>query len=328
MGRHLLLAAIALAADLQGIGSAAAQSDYPRRAITLIVPFAAGGPTDVAARLVGEHMSRTLGQQFVIENVVGAGGTTGSARAMRASPDGYTIQMGHLGTHAASVALYPKLAYNPDVDFAPIGLVVEQPFLILARKDFPPRDLQEFVPYVQANFAKLNMAHAGVGSLSFTYCVLLNTVIGVKPTLVPFGGTAPAMNALIAGQIDYMCDAVSNVVPQIEGGTIKAYAIGTEARNPALPNVPTSKEAGMPSFQASPFYGLFAPRGTPPPILDKLTAALDRALDDENTRKRLRDLGCDIPDKGKRGQAPLAALVKREIARWAPIIKAANITAE
>ena len=136
------------------------------------------------------------------------------------------------------------------------------------------------------------------------------------------------MNALIAGQIDYMCDAVSNVVPQLEGGTIKAYAIGTGARNPALPNVPTSKEAGMPGFQASPFYGLFAPRGTPPPILDKLTAALDRALDDENTRKRLRDLGCDIPDKGKRGQAPLAALVKREIARWTPIIKAANITAE
>src|SRR3954471_16771048 len=171
---------------------AAAQSDYPRRNITVILPFAAGGPTDVVARIVGEHMSRTLGQQLIVENVVGAGGTTGSVRAARAAPDGYTIEMGHMGTHAASVALYPNLAYKPDTDFMPIGLVAGTPVLILAKKDFQPKDLKEFVAYVKANEAKLNMAHAGVGSVSFTTCLLLNSVLGIKPTSIPFNGTGPA----------------------------------------------------------------------------------------------------------------------------------------
>jgi putative tricarboxylic transport membrane protein len=308
--------ALALAA-----GSAAAQTDYPRRNITLIVPFAAGGPTDVVSRIVGEHMSRTLGQQIVIENILGAGGTTASARA---APDGYTIEMGHMGTHAASVALYPNLAYKPDVDFEPIGLVAGTPVLILAKKDFPAKDLKEFVSYVKANVAKLNMAHAGVGSVSFTSCLLLNSILDVRPTSIPYQGTGPAMNALVGGQVDYMCDQIVNAVPQILGGTIKAYAIGTPERNPALPDLPTTKEAGLPEFEVSAWNALFAPKGTPKPIVDKLAAALDKALDDDNTRNRLLELGSDLPDKKERGPGPLAAKVKSEIERWTPIIRAAG----
>src|SRR5438309_2245269 len=308
-----------------GVVPGAAQ-DYPARSVTVIVPFAAGGPTDVVARIVGDHMSKTLGQTLVIENMLGAGGTTASTRAMRAAPDGYTIIMGHMGTHAASVALYPNLAYKPDVDFAPIGLVAGTPVLIVAKKDFPPKDLKEFVTYVKANVATLNMAHAGVGSVSFTTCLLLNSILGVKPTSVPFNGTGPALTALIAGQVDYMCDQIVNVVQQVQAGQIKGYAIGTPERNPALPNVPTSKEAGLPAFQAQAWNALFAPKGTPQPILDKLTDALDKALDDEGTRKRLLELGSVLPDKAGRGQQALAALVKSEIARWTPIIKAAGPT--
>jgi tripartite-type tricarboxylate transporter receptor subunit TctC len=303
---------------------AVAQSDYPRRPITLIVPFAAGGPTDIVARIVGEHMSRTLGQAIVIENVVGAGGTTASTRAARAAPDGYTIEMGHMGTHAASVALYPNLAYKPDVDFAPIGLVAGTPVLILGKKDFPPTDLKEFVAYVKANVDRLNMAHAGVGSVSYTTCLLLSSILGVKPPSIPFNGTGPALTALIAGQVDYMCDQIVNVVQQVQSGQIKAYAIGTPERNPALPNVPTSKEAGLPEFQAQAWNALFAPKATPQPILDKLTAALDKALDDEQTRGRLLELGSVLPEKADRTQEALAGLVRSEIDRWTPIIRAAG----
>jgi tripartite-type tricarboxylate transporter receptor subunit TctC len=303
---------------------ASAQSDYPRQSITLIVPFAAGGPTDVISRIVGEHMSRTLGQPIIIENVVGAGGTTASTRAARATPDGYTIEMGHMGTHAASVALYPNLAYKPDTDFAPIGLVAGTPVLILGKKDFPPRDLKDFVAYVKANVDKLNMAHAGVGSVSFTTCLLLNSILGVRPTSIPFNGTGPALTALIAGQVDYMCDQIVNVVQQVQSGQIKAYGIGTPERSPALPNVPTTKEAGLPEFQAQAWNALFAPKGTPQPVLDKLSDALDKALDDEQTRKRLLELGSVLPDKAGRSQQALASLVKSEIDRWTPIIKAAG----
>jgi tripartite-type tricarboxylate transporter receptor subunit TctC len=315
----LALCAWSLVAD-----RASAQTDYPRRPITVIVPFAAGGPTDVVARIVSEHMSRTLGQQMVVENIVGAAGTTASTRAMRAAPDGYTIEMGHMGTHAASVALYPNLAYKPDVDFAPIGMAAGTPVLILGKKDFPPPDLKQFVNYVKANVDKLNMAHAGVGSVSHVTCLLLNSIIGVKPTAVPFTGTGPAMNALVGGQVDYMCDQIVNVVSQVQGGTIKAYAIGTAERNPALPDVPTTKEAGLPEFQASAWNALFAPKATPQPIVDKLADALDKALDDEATRKRLLELGSDLPGKERRGPTALAELVKSEIARWTPIIKAAG----
>ena len=301
-----------------------AAQDYPGRPITVIVPFAAGGPTDVIARIVGDHMSKTLGQTLVIENVVGAGGTTGITRAKRAKNDGYTIAMGHLGTQAAAPALYPNLQYDPVNNFEPIGMVAGTPILILAKKDFPPKDLKEFVDYVKKNEKTLNMAHAGVGSVSFTTCLLLNHILKVKPTSIPFQGTGPSMNALIGSQVDYMCDQIVNAVPQVQGGTIKAYAIGTEERNPALPNVPTSKEAGLPEFQASAWNALIAPKGTPKPITDKLSAALDKALDDEPTRKRLLDLGSDIPGKDRRGGPGLTTLVKSEIAKWTPVIKAAG----
>jgi len=318
------LAGLAGAMILAMMAAPAFAQDYPARPITIIVPFAAGGPTDVIARIVADNMSKTLGQTILIENVVGAGGTTGSTRAMRAAPDGYTIEMGHMGTHAASVALYPNLAYKPDVDFEPIGMAAGTPILILARKDLPPKDLKEFIAYVKANETKLNAAHAGVGSVSHVTGLFLNHLLGVKPTLIPYQGTGPAMNALVGGQIDYMTDQIVNAVPQVNGGTIKAYAIGTPDRNPSLPNLPTSKEAGMPDFQASAWNALFAPKGTPKPILDKLSAALDKALDDEATRKRLLDLGSDIPGKDRRGQQALANLVKSEIAKWSPIIKAAG----
>jgi tripartite-type tricarboxylate transporter receptor subunit TctC len=326
----VLLKSIGLAAVLAFAcaAPAVAQTDYPSKNITLIVPFAAGGPTDVVSRIVSEPMSRTLGQQIIIENVVGAGGTTASTRAKRATPDGYTLITGHMGTHAASVALYPNLAYNPSTDFEPIGIIAGTPVLILARRDFPAKDLKEFVAYVTANAGKLNMAHAGIGSVSHVTCLQLNAILGVTPTTIPYSGTGPAMNALIAGQVDYMCDQIVNVVPQVQGGTIKAYAIGTPERNPALPDVPTSKEAGMPEFEASAWNALFAPKSTPKPIIDKLSAALDKALNDENTRKRLLDLGSDLPSKERRGPQALADLVKSEIAKWTPIIKAAGVKTE
>jgi tripartite-type tricarboxylate transporter receptor subunit TctC len=287
-----LLRAVAAAVAI-GLGTlpAPAQTDYPRRTITLIVPFAAGGPTDIVARIAGEHLSRTLGQEVVIENVLGAGGTTASTRAKRANPDGYTIIMGHMGTHAAAVAVYPNLAYRPDADFEPIGMVAGTPVLILTRKDFPAKTLAEFISYVKANTDKLNMAHAGVGSVSFTTCLLLNHLLQVKPTSVPFSGTGPAMNALIGGQVDYMCDQIVSVVPQVQAGTITALAIGTPERSPALPDVPTAKEARLPAFDAVAWNALFAPKGTPKPIVDMLAAALDKALDDANVRKRLLELG-------------------------------------
>jgi tripartite-type tricarboxylate transporter receptor subunit TctC len=316
-------AALVLASTLQPVVA----QDYPNRNITVIVPFAAGGPTDVIARIVADHMSKTLGQQILIENVLGAGGTTASTRAMQANPDGYTLIMGHMGTHAAAVGLYPKLAYDPRTDFEPIGVVAGTPILILAKKDFPAADLKQFAAYVKANIDKLNMAHAGVGSVSFTTCLLLNSILGVKPTAVPFNGTGPAMNALVGSQVDYMCDQIVNAVPQIKGGTIKAYAIATPARNPALPDVPTTKEAGLPEFQVSAWNALFAPKGTPKPIIDKLNAALAKALDDPNTRKRLLELGSDIPAGEARTPQALAELVKNEVARWTPIFQAAGVAA-
>jgi tripartite-type tricarboxylate transporter receptor subunit TctC len=306
-----------------GVAGAQAQS-YPTRSITLIVPFAAGGPADITGRVVAEQYSRLLGQQVVVENVVGAGGTTGITRAARAHPDGYTLALGHMGTHAAARALYPNLAYDPIADFEPIGLVAEQPMLLVVRKDLPPNTLREFAAYAKANEAKLNMAHAGVGSVSHTGCLLLNNAIGIKPTMVPFTGTAPALNALLAGQVDYVCDPILGPLSHVRAGTLKALAVATSKRHPALPDVPTSAEGGLPQFAAAPFYAVFAPKGTPQPVLDRLVAALDTALDDDAARRRLVDLGAEIADKGRRGPAPLAALVKSEIARLTPILEAAS----
>ena len=321
---HLAAGAVALSVASQ---IANAQT-YPSRPITMIVPFAAGGGTDVTARIVSEHMSRTLGQRIIIENIAGAGGTTGSTRAMRANPDGYTIEMGQMGTHATAVALYPNLAYRPEVDFDPIGMVSEMPQMLVARKDFAPKDLKEFIAFIKTNSDKINVGHAGVGSIFFSTCLLLHSILNVKPTLVPFNGGAPAMNALVAGQVDYMCADIVTAAPQLQASTIKGYAIASTSRNPAVPTVPTSNEAGLPEFQATGWFALFAPKGTPKPTVDRLTEVLDRALDDDATRKRLIELGNDIPEKSRRGQQALRVMLKYEIARWTPIIQAANVKAE
>ena len=324
MLRLMTQAAIGLFSLVAVVFPAAAQ-DFPKSNITMVVPFAAGGPTDIVARIVGEHMSKTLGKPVIIENVVGAGGTTGSIRAARAQNDGHSIIMGHMGTHAAAVSLYPNLAYKPDVDFEPIGMAAGTPILIVARKDIPAKDLKEFVVWAKATNDKANMAHAGVGSVSFTSCLLLNSILQTKPTQIPFNGTGPALNALVGSQVDYMCDQVVNLVPHVSGGTIKALAVGTEERNPALPDVPTSKEAGLPAFKVTAWNALFAPKGTPKPVVDKLADALDKALDDPAVRKRLLDLGSDIPGKAGRGSQALSTLVKSEIERWAPVLKGTTI---
>ncbi len=318
-----ILASGALAA-LVGVGTIATQAQaqtYPTRSITMIVPFAAGGPTDVISRIVTGHMAQTLGQSIIIENVIGAGGTTATTRAARAANDGYTLITGHMGTHAAAVPLYPSLAYHPEKDFEPVSLLAGTPILILARKDFPPKDLKEFVTYVKANVEKVNAAHAGVGSVSHVSCQLLNSILDIKPTGVPFNGTGPAMNALVGGQVDYMCDQIVNAVPQINGGTIKAYAVATAERNPSLPAVPTTTEAGLPVFQAQAWNAIFAPKGTPAPIIAELNAAAVKALDDEGVRKRLLDLGSVIPATAERSPEALAALVIGEIAKWTPVLK-------
>ena len=319
------LAILAAAAAFAATGAAA--QGYPQRPVTIIVPFAAGGPTDVVARIVADHMSRTLGQQLVVENVAGAGGTTGITRGKQATPDGYTIAMGHMGTHGAAPALYPNLRYDPAKDFEPIGLVAGTPIVIVTKKDFPAKDLKEFIAYTKANSAKLNEAHAGVGSVSFTTCTLLNAMIGAKPSRVAYRGTGPALNDLVAGQVDYGCDQIVNLVPQIQAGTIKAMAIATPQRSPAIPDVPTTIEAGLPDFQVSAWNALFAPKGTPKEIVDRLVDALDKALDDDNTRKRLLELGSVLPDKQGRTPAALQKLVESEVARWTPVLKEAGAVA-
>ncbi|MBR0833578.1 tripartite tricarboxylate transporter substrate binding protein BugD [Bradyrhizobium manausense] len=322
--RALAGACAAVLASLCGFVTPGKAQTYPTRSITMVVPFAAGGPTDVISRIVTAHMAQTLGQSVIIENVVGAGGTTATTRAARAANDGYTLITGHMGTHAASVPLYPKLAYHPEKDFEPIALLAGTPILILARKDFPPKDLKEFVTYVKANAEKVNAAHAGVGSVSHVSCELLHSILDIKPVGVPFNGTGPAMNALVAGQVDYMCDQIVNAVPQINAGTIKAYAIATPERNPSLPNVPTTAEAGLPTFQAQAWNAMFAPKGTSPAILASLNAAAAKALDDETVKKRLLELGSVIPTPAERTPEALAALVKDEIAKWTPVLKPAS----
>jgi tripartite-type tricarboxylate transporter receptor subunit TctC len=322
--RMLAAGGLAVVAGAGAVIAAAQAQDYPTRAVTMIVPFAAGGPTDVISRIVTGHMAQTLGQSIIIENVVGAGGTTATTRAARANNDGYTLITGHMGTHAASVPLYPKLAYHPEKDFEPVSLLAGTPILILARKDFPPKDLKEFIAYAKANTEKLNAAHAGVGSVSHVSCELLNSVLDIKPIGVPFNGTGPAMNALVGGQVDYMCDQIVNAVPQINGGTIKAYAIATLERNPSLPDLPTTAEAGLPAFQAQAWNAIFAPKGTPAPVIAKLNAAASKALDDEGVRKRLLDLGSVIPKPAERTPEVLAALVKSEIGKWTPVLKQAS----
>ncbi|MEP7030198.1 MAG: tripartite tricarboxylate transporter substrate-binding protein, partial [Pseudolabrys sp.] len=230
---------------------------------------------------------------------------------------------GHMGTHAAAPMFYPNLGYDPQKDFEPIGLIAEQPELLAVRKELPVNNLKEFVAYAKANESKLNMGHAGVGSVSYVGCLLLNNAIGIKPTMVPFTGTAPVMNAILAGQIDYDCDPVLGPLPHVLAGTVKALAIASKKRSPLLPDVPTSHEQGFPEFDCAPFYALFAPKGTPQPIIDKLAAALNKGLSEEAVQKRLASLGAEIAEPARRGPAALRKLVHDEITRLTPILKAA-----
>ncbi len=318
-----------LAAALALCATPTLAQNYPARPVTIIVPFAAGGPTDIIARITGEYFSKALGQQFIVENVAGAGGTTGITRGAQSKPDGYTIMMGHMGTHGAAPALYTNLKYDPNKDFEQIGLVAGTPILIVAKKDFPAANLKEFVARLKDPAAKVKQAHAGVGSVSFTTCTLLTSQLGVKNNIVAaYRGTGPALNDLVGGQVDYMCDQIVNLVEQVKGGAIKAYAIATPERSPALPDVPTTREAGLPDYQVSAWNALFAPKGVPTEILAKLNETLVKALDDEATRKRLLDLGSVIPDKAGRSPQALAALVKSEVERWTPILKSAAVAAQ
>jgi tripartite-type tricarboxylate transporter receptor subunit TctC len=314
--------AAALLLMAAGINGAQAE-DYPARAVTIIVPFAAGGPADITARIVADIFNRHLGQKFVVENVGGAGGTIGALRAARAAPDGYTLLSGHLGTNALAPAFYPDLAYDPQKDFEPVGLTAEYPELLVVRKDFPANNLEEFVAYAKANASKLNVGHAGLGSVSYIGCLLLNSAIGIKPTLVPFTGTAPVLNAMLGGQIDYECDPVLGTLSQVQAGAVKALAIAARKRSPMLPDVPTSYEQGFGEFDCAPFYAVFAPKGTPQPVIEKLVEALDKGLGEAQVQKRLSDLGADIVEPGRRGPKALADLIRSESARLLPILKAA-----
>jgi tripartite-type tricarboxylate transporter receptor subunit TctC len=307
---------------MAGINSARAE-DYPARTATIIVPFAAGGPADITARIVADILSRHLNQKFVVENVGGAGGTIGALRAARAPADGYTILSGHLGTNALAPAFYPNLGYDPLRDFEPVGLSAEYPELLVVRNDFPANDLREFVAYAKTNAGKLNVGHAGLGSVSYIGCLLLNSAIGIKPTMVPFTGTAPVLNAMLAGEIDYECDPVLGTLSQVRAGSVKALAVASRKRSPMLPDVPTSHEQGLPEFDCAPFYGVFVPSGTPQAIIDRLADALNKGLSEEVVQKRLADLGAEIIEPNRRGPKALADLVKSESARLIPILRAA-----
>jgi tripartite-type tricarboxylate transporter receptor subunit TctC len=300
--------------------------DYPTRSITVVVPFPAGGPSDVIARIVTDHMSKTLGQSMVIENVGGAGGTVGSARVAATTPDGYTLLAGSMGSHVAAPVLTPNIKYDSR-DFVPIGPTAHSPAVIVARKDFPAKDLREFVAYLKANGNAVKQAHGGIGASSHMACLLFTNEIGAKPTLVAYRGSVLGMNDIIGGHVDFLCEQSVSVSKQVAGGNVKAYGISATQRLAALPDVPTAKEAGV-NYQMSIWAGIFAPRGTPEPIVTKLGDALDKALDDPAVRKRIGDLGGSIPDKQERNPAAFDNYVKAEVARWAPILKATSPAAK
>ena len=314
----------ATVALLAAIASAQAQS-YPSRPITVVVPFPAGGPSDVVARIVAEHMGKVLGQTMVIENVGGAGGTIGSARVASAAPDGYTLLAGSMGSHVAAPVLTPNVKYDSQRDFDPIGPTADAPAVIVARKDFPANNLREFVAYLKQNGANVKQAHGGIGSSSHMACMLFAAEAGVTPNLVAYRGTGPAMNDLIGGHVDFLCEQAVSVTGQITSGAVKAFAMSGDARLATLPDVPTAQEAGL-NYRMNVWAGIFAPKGVPPEIMKRLTDALDQSLDDAGVQKRLGDLGGTIPTKAARVPATFESYVKAEIDRWSPILKAAAKT--
>ena len=322
-----LLFGMALAA-LAGVAGPAVAQDYPNRPITMIIPFAAGGPTDVLGRIVGARMGEVLGQQVVIENVGGAGGMTGAARVAQSAPDGYTIGLGTVGTHAQGQSLYKKPLYNAATDFTPVALIAEVPIVLIARKDFPAGNLQEFVDYTKKNQDKITFGSAGTGSATHLGCVVLNTAMGTNITHVPYRGTGPAMQDLQGGRIDFLCEVVSTAKPQIDGGAVKAISILTKQRSPALPNVPTAAEQGLANVEAYTWNAIFLPKGAPDAIVKKLHDATLAAMHTPAVKERLEGLGAMIVPDDRATPEYLGNFVKSEIEKWAAPIKASGATAD
>jgi len=326
LARLILRLALGGGAVIIAANAAVAQS-WPTRPVTMVVPYPAGGPLDAVARILTSRMSETLGQQIIIENIGGAGGMTGSARVAKAQPDGYQMLMGNSSTHSYNQTLYKKPLYNAATDFEPVALVARASKVLVARKDFPANTLAEFIVYVKANQAKLHYGSAGAGSATHITCVLLNSAIGVDVTHVPYRGAGPAMQDLIGGRIDYMCDVTSTSLAHIEGGAIKPIAMLTLRRNETLPKLATADEQGLKNFEVDLWNAIFLPKGTPAAIVRRLADVASEALDNPVTRQRLAGLGLTIPPATERTPEHLAKLVPAEIEKWAGPIRAAGISA-
>jgi tripartite-type tricarboxylate transporter receptor subunit TctC len=305
----------------------AADDKYPSKVITIIVPFSAGGPSDTIARLVAQTMSVSLKNQIIVENVAGAGGTIGAARVAKAPPDGYTLFVHHIG-HSTAPTLYRKLTYDPISDFAPIGLINDGAMTLVAKKDFPAKNLKEFMVYVKANKDKVNLANAGVGSASHLAGMLFMSALQIDLTTIPYKGTGPAMNDLLGGQVDFMIDQTTNTTSHIKAGKIKVYGVTTKKRLASLPDVPTMSEAGLPNFEITVWHALYAPKGTPKPIIDQLSKALQTALKDPVLNQRFADLGSESVAQNRATPEALRAHLKSEINKWGPIIKKAGVFAD
>jgi tripartite-type tricarboxylate transporter receptor subunit TctC len=300
---------------------------YPNKVITIVVPFTAGGPTDTVARLIAVPMSKSLGQQVIIENVGGAGGTVGAARVAKAAPDGYTLFLHHIGMSTAP-SLYRKLPFDPMTDFEPIGLINDTAMTLVAKRNFPPNDLKSLIAYLKANKENVNMANAGLGAASHLCGMLFMHAIEVLLTTIPYNGTAPAMNDLLGGQVDIMCDQTTNTTTQIKADKIKVYGVTSPKRLASLPNIPTLDEAGLKGFEVSVWHGLYAPKSTTKSIVDTLSKALQGAIKDSMVNQRFADLGAEAVAENRATPDALRKLLKAEIDKWSPIIKKAGVYAD
>jgi tripartite-type tricarboxylate transporter receptor subunit TctC len=316
-----------VALTLLTLSAAAWSQAYPARPITLVVPFAAGGPTDVVARTLSATMSRTLGQTVLVENKLGAGGTLAAGYVVKAAPDGYTFLIHHNGM-ATAPALYRKLAYNPLTDFEYVGQVVDVPMTLLGKKGLPAKTLPELVTYVKANARSLNLANAGLGAVSHLCGMLFQKAVGVEVQTVPFQGTAPALNALLGGQVDLLCDQTTQTLQHIKAGTVQLYGVTTLDRIASLPNVPTLNEAGLKGFEVKVWHGIYAPKGTPRAALDKFNEALRVALKDPGFAARMTELGAEIVPDSKQTPEGLKTWLQQEIDKWGPVIRAAGVYAD
>jgi tripartite-type tricarboxylate transporter receptor subunit TctC len=321
------MSAAALGILLALTGMASAQN-YPTKPMTMIIPFAAGGPTDVLGRVMAARMSEILGQQIVVENVGGAGGMTGSRRVADAAPDGHTMVLGTVGTHAQGQTLYKKPLYSSVNDFTPVALVAEVPILLTVRKDLPVKDFKEFVAYAKENQGKMQFGSAGAGSATHLGCVLLNYVIGTNITHVPYRGTGPAMQDLAGGRIDFLCEIITTAKPQVDGGTVKALALFDKQRSPALPNLATAAEQGTQNLEAYTWNAIFLPKGAPADVVKKLNDAAVQAMKSPVVRERLEGLGAKIVPDDRATPEYLGQFVKSEIEKWAAPIKASGVTVD